>query len=395
MNVGSGELIIIALDDSDEITHQVVTRHLTDSGLSVVVVTAEAQCLPKIRELHPDLVLYFLSNVHPRLPSSEHIASLKEAAPEIAIIALASMDAIKLVQPALVRGADDYLITPILDYALLDHLVMKNIRLGRERNKRLIEGEKLAILNRKLEESLRILEKDQRAGFQVQRGMMPQSPYQVGDVIFTHKIIPSVILSGDFIDYFQFSESRFLFYIADVSGHGASSAFVTVLLKNLSQRLSREFEQMELPDTADILGWFNSELLSSDLEHHVTMFLGIVDTQRQELQYSNAAHFPGTIFSSPQRTEFLEIGGLPLGLYESASYETNKLELPQAFTLVMFSDGVFEVMQQQTLKAKEDFLLSLVENGSSTIAALTEHLGLGAVKDAPDDIALFTIARAA
>jgi serine phosphatase RsbU (regulator of sigma subunit) len=305
------------------------------------------------------------------------------------------MDAIKLVQPALMRGADDYLITPILDYALLDHLVMKNIRLGRERNKRLIEAEKLAILNRKLEESLRILEKDQRAGFQVQRGMMPQSPYQVGDVVFTHKIIPSVILSGDFIDYFQFSESRFLFYIADVSGHGASSAFVTVLLKNLSRRLSREYDTLELPDTADILDWFNSELLSSDLEHHVTMFLGIVDTQRQELQYSNAAHFPGTIFSSSKRTEFLEIGGLPLGLYENASYETSILELPQVFTLVMFSDGVFEVMKQQTLKAKEDFLLSLVKSGSSTVAALTEHLGLGAVKDAPDDIALFTIARAA
>jgi CheY-like chemotaxis protein len=138
MNVGSGELLIIALDDSDEITHQVVSRHLTDSGLSVVLVTAEQQCLPKVQELHPDLVLYFLSNIHPLLSSSEHIAHLKEAAPEIAIIALASMDAIKLVQPALMRGADDYLITPILDYALLDHLVMKNIRLGRERNKRLI-----------------------------------------------------------------------------------------------------------------------------------------------------------------------------------------------------------------------------------------------------------------
>jgi serine phosphatase RsbU (regulator of sigma subunit) len=395
MNVGTGELLIIALDDSDEITHQIVFKHLTDSGLSVVVVTTADQCLPQIQEVHPDVIMYFLSEAHPLLSSSEHIASLKEAAPEIAMITLAPMDSIKLVQPALMRGADDYLLTPIQDFALLDHLVNKNIRLGRERNKRVIEGEKLALLNKTLEESLRVLEKDQRAGFQVQRGMMPETPYQVGDVVFTHKIIPSVILSGDFIDYFQLEDNRLLFYIADVSGHGASSAFVTVLLKNLSQRLDREHNQLALPDTGAILGWFNQQLLSSDLEQHVTMFLGIFDLDKGELEYSNAAHFPGTIFSCPQRTEFLEIGGLPLGLYETASYGTNRVELPSQFTLVMFSDGVFEVMNQQTLKAKEDFLLSLVENGNSTVGALTEHLGLGAVDAAPDDIALFTIARAA
>jgi serine phosphatase RsbU (regulator of sigma subunit) len=259
----------------------------------------------------------------------------------------------------------------------------------------MIEGQKLAGLNKELEDSLRVLERDQRAGFQVQLAMMPKSPYEVGGVTFTHKIIPSVILSGDFIDYFEFADDRLLFYIADVSGHGASSAFVTILLKNLSQRLSREYEQLGLNSTAAILAWFNQELLGSELAQHVTMFMGIVDIDKGILEYSNAAHFPGTIFSSKDKTEFLEIGGLPLGLYESVSYETNSLDLPSQFTLVMFSDGIFEVMKQQTLKAKEDFLLSLVKEGTCTIGSLSDHLGLGVVHDAPDDIALFTIARAA
>jgi serine phosphatase RsbU (regulator of sigma subunit) len=125
------------------------------------------------------------------------------------------------------------------------------------------------------------------------------------------------------------------------------------------------------------------------------MFMGIIDIDNGKLEYSNAAHFPGTIFSCKKQTEFLEIGGLPLGLYESANYETNSLELPSEFTLVMFSDGIFEVMEQQTLKDKELFLLSLVAEGSCTIGSLSDHLGLGVVQDALDDIALFTIARAA
>ncbi len=225
--------------------------------------------------------------------------------------------------------------------------------------------------------------------------MMPRSPFVAGNITFAHKIIPSIILSGDFVDYFELVDNRLFFYIADVSGHGASSAFVTVLLRNLSQRLSNEYEQLALDNTAAILAWFNQELLRSEIAQHVTMFLGIIDIEKDLLEFSNAAHFPGTIYSSAGKAQYLEIGGLPLGLYESVNYETNTIELTGSFELVMFSDGIFEIMNQQTLKAKEDLLLSLVAEGGCTVEMLSERLGLGAVKDAPDDIALFTIARAA
>ncbi|MBD3647377.1 MAG: serine/threonine-protein phosphatase [Pseudomonadales bacterium] len=224
--------------------------------------------------------------------------------------------------------------------------------------------------------------------------MMPETPFSVGNVTFAHKIIPSLILSGDFIDYFELPDRRLLFFIADVSGHGASSAFVTVLLKSLSRRLEHEFEDLNLQGTSDILAWINRELLQCDLEQHVTMFLGVVDKSKKKLEYSNAAHFPGVILSSAEATVFLEIGGLPLGLYRSAEYESRHVNLPEAFTLVMFSDGVFEIMPQETLKAKEENLLSLVKYGNRSIENLTDHLGLDAVQDVPDDIAIFTVAKA-
>ena len=41
------------------------------------------------------------------------------------------------------------------------------------------------------------------------------------------------MLSGDFVDYFRITDRHFAFYMADVSGHGASSAFVTVLSEEL------------------------------------------------------------------------------------------------------------------------------------------------------------------
>ena len=76
------------------------------------------------------------------------------------------------------------------------------------------------------------LEKDQRAGQYIQMGMLPPNPMGIGHFRLQHRVEPSLILSGDFVDYFQITDRYFACYVADVAGHGASSAFVTVLLKN-------------------------------------------------------------------------------------------------------------------------------------------------------------------
>ena len=47
---------------------------------------------------------------------------------------------------------------------------------------------------------------------------------------------------------FWISEDKVLVYIADVSGHGASSAFVTVLLRNLTNRLQRNLRRQSSED---------------------------------------------------------------------------------------------------------------------------------------------------
>ena len=177
-----------------------------------------------------------------------------------------------------------------------------------------------------------------------------------------------------------------------MSGHGASSAFVTVLLKSLSRRLQSEFEEFGFVKPGEVLVWLNHELLQCDLEQHVTMFLGIIDRESNQLEYSNAAQFPAAILSSDDSAQFLEIGGLPLGLYQSPEYDSRAVRLPSQFSIVMFSDGVFEIMPQQTLKAKEEHLLSVVRCGKRDVEALAEQLGIESTRSVPDDIAVFTVA---
>jgi sigma-B regulation protein RsbU (phosphoserine phosphatase) len=144
----------------------------------------------------------------------------------------------------------------------------------------------------------------------------------------------------------------------------------------------------------DILSWLNEELLKVHLEQHVTLFLGLISEDRKALDYSNAAHFPGTIFAgTDQGAEYLELGGLPLGIMATADYVEHTLPLPKSFTLVMFSDGVFEIMPQVDLQTKEKHLVSLVNCTGGELDCLAEKLGLSDVTDIPDDIAIFTVTK--
>ncbi len=387
MGVGDSEILVVEQPSDAESELQ---RLLQDSGFETTNVTNERDCLSQIGASKPDLVLISLTKS--AIDSHSLIGGILKIDTNLPII-LTSVDGEedKLVS-LLEAGATDFLRFVSGQGTLLKYVIEKTIQRHSIDEDHLASEEKLADLNLKLGENLKILERDQQAGFRVQRGMMPAAPTTISKVTFDHRIFPSLILSGDFIDYFELQDGRMLFYIADVSGHGASSAFVTVLLKSLSRRLQNDYKSLGFDSPGSILTWLNRELLQCDLEQHVTMFLGIVDCEENTLEYSNAAQFPAAILSSDDGAQFLEIGGLPLGLYQAPEYDSRSVSLPLHFTIVMFSDGVFEIMPQQTLKAKEEHLLSVVKCGKRDVEALAEQLGIESTREVPDDIAVFTVA---
>lgn len=386
MNVGPGDLLVV--DDTTGALKE-INSFLSESGYNTKTVATQIDCLQWIKSENPDLLI--LKADTPSFNLSElfnHIQS------ETGVLLLIDQDSAEEFLPLLDGVATGYLDLPVQNMALLSFAVKKIIRQVEEVRRRKKTEQELEALNKTLAQNLRVLERDQYSGLMVQQNMMPESPMVIGNVTFNHKIIPSLILSGDFVDYAEMSDQRLLFLISDVSGHGASSAFVTVLLKSLSRRLQREAEKLKLETPGQILKWINHELRECELDHHVTMFIGMLDKFKKKLQYANAAQFPGAILSSRDETRFLEIGGLPLGLYSNAEYEDYVIDLPDNFTLIMFSDGVFEIMSEQTLKAKEEYLLSLVKYGNRSIDTLSDHLGLNSLTQVPDDIAVLTVSKA-
>jgi sigma-B regulation protein RsbU (phosphoserine phosphatase) len=90
-------------------------------------------------------------------------------------------------------------------------------------------------------------------------------------------------------------------------------------------------------------------------------------------------------------TRFLEGRGLPVGLFKEPEWEVYNVELDRPFHLLLFSDGILEVIEAKSLDIKEKTLLELVSGGRHTIAALSEALHLDEMTELPDDIAIVSV----
>jgi len=242
----------------------------------------------------------------------------------------------------------------------------------------------------RLAEHVRELQRDQRAGRYIQMGMLPPNPMGIDRYRLQHRILPSLILSGDFVDYFRITDRYFALYVADVSGHGASSAFVTVLLKNFSRRLRREYRPSMIQEPGEILAWINRELLEQKIDKHVAMVLAVGDLQTDTLRIVNGGHFPPAVLVNRDGAHFVEQRGRPIGLFEDVSYEARSVRLGPGERLVLFSDGVLDAMGDMTLAEKEARLL--VAASRSNMDDIWQALELEETT-ARDDMTCLTLIR--
>lgn len=351
MHKVSATLLII---DDDEVVRESLAAYLEDSNFKVLQALNGLQGLQIFESEQPDLVICDLRM--PQIDGLELIRRIRQTASETPIIVLSGAGVMSDAVEALRLGAADYLIKPLEDLAVLEHSVRRALDRAYLRVENQRYRDKLEAANRELQASLNLLQEDQNAGRQVQMNMLPVTPWSIEGLEFSHRIIPSLYLSGDFVDYFRVDERRVAFYLADVSGHGASSAFVTVLLKFMTTRLLYESRRNgTLPEfkPSEVLAHINRGLINTKLGKHVTMLGGVIDLEKNSLTYSIGGHLPLPVLFVEGQASYLEGRGLPVGLFDDATYDDRVMELPPSFSLSLFSDGILDVLPGATLKEKE------------------------------------------
>ncbi|BCA28151.1 two-component system response regulator RssB [Metapseudomonas otitidis] len=391
MHNTSAKLLII---DDDEVVRTSLAAYLEDSGFNVLQAGNGLQGLQVFEQEHPDLIICDLRM--PQVDGLELIRRINQLETDTPVIVVSGAGVMSDAVEALRLGAADYLIKPLEDLAVLEHSVRRALDRHALRLENQRYREELEAANRELQASLHLLQEDQNAGRQVQMNMLPVTPWTVDGLHFAHQIIPSLYLSGDFVDYFRVDERRIAFYLADVSGHGASSAFVTVLLKFMTTRLLYESRRGgTLPEfkPSEVLGHINRGLINCKLGKHVTMLGGVIDEESGKLTYSVGGHLPLPVLYSEGQAHYLTGRGLPVGLFEEATYEDQVMDLPASFSLTLMSDGILDLLPGDTLKEKEAALPEIVQAAGGSLDGLKKAFGLANLGDMPDDIALLVLSR--
>lgn len=388
---------ILFIDD-DKALLQEIRDYFEDSGFVVLEAQDGRAGLNIFRTEKPDAVVTDLQL--PEFSGLEVLKTLSKESPGTPVLVISEPGGLDDVIQALRIGAWDYLTKPIPQLPVLEHAVCRALERSRLLEENRIYRLKLEQANQALKKSLDILEQDQEAGRSVQMRMLPEQGITFGPYRFSHNIAPSLYLSGDFVDYFKINDQKFGFYIADVSGHGASSAFVTVLLKSSMSQMLAHYQTAQndiILAPEKVLAQLGTEIHTAKLGKYLTMIYGVVNIENNEFSYSIGGHYPNPILSQDGNAYYLEGKGFPVGIMRNATYQKYTVVFHPNMRLMMFSDGIAEILPEKDMEAKDKALLSMVVEGKGSIDFILEKLNLKnqdqTKKVLPDDVTILALIR--
>ncbi|MDR3610551.1 MAG: SpoIIE family protein phosphatase [Ignavibacteriaceae bacterium] len=202
----------------------------------------------------------------------------------------------------------------------------------------------IAIENsRLLEESIEKerLEKELDVAREIQRKILPSKNPQLERIKISTVFIPAFEVGGDYYDFFELSEEKFGFVIADVSGKGISAAFIMAELKGIFESLSKTIERPK-----EILVKANEILHRTlDRKSFVSAAYGVIDLKEETLTISRAGHCP-VILIRDKEVQNIRPSGIGLGLNFTDHFintlEEVKIDLKENDLIVLYTDGITE-----------------------------------------------------
>lgn len=186
-----------------------------------------------------------------------------------------------------------------------------------------------------------LVDRDLELAREVQHGFLPSSQPEVPGYEFYDFYQPANQVGGDYFDYLPLTDGRVGVIIADVVGKGVAAAL-------LMAKLSAEarFCLASSTDAGEAMTMLNHRLCGMNLDRFVTAILMILDPVWHLTQVANAGHMPPIHRSANGRVTEPDfaLSGLPLGVLETAVYGQATMQLQQADSLTMYTDGFSEAV---------------------------------------------------
>ncbi len=201
-----------------------------------------------------------------------------------------------------------------------------------------------------LRQRLREQEEDLLSAAQIQQSLIPRHMPAVDNYRFAGRFKPFERIGGDLYNVLQLDEETVMAYLFDVSGHGVSSAMVTVsVYQSLSLQTGRIVKRVlvappyyKILTPAEVLAELDREYRFDRFEKFFTITYLLLDLARGRARFSSAGHPPPVLVRSQGGFQLLRAGGGLIGLGIGGPFEEGEVLLGSGDRVFLYSDGITE-----------------------------------------------------
>jgi serine phosphatase RsbU (regulator of sigma subunit) len=202
---------------------------------------------------------------------------------------------------------------------------------------------KLEVVNQKLGDMNRTLNSELELAATLQKSLIPKPPNEIGRLRFAFHYEPMGFVGGDYYDLIEIKNGKRGLLLADVSGHGVSSAFIAAMLK-----ISFKNYAPGSNSPADVLDKLNREYCNViQTGDYVTAFYAIFDTEHKKILYSGAGHPKPLFRHGKDDVELLSSEGFFIGMFEDADYNDSAVGFDEGDRFLAYTDGIIEAYSEE------------------------------------------------
>lgn len=194
---------------------------------------------------------------------------------------------------------------------------------------------------------------------QVQLELLPDRDAQLAGFNISAYNFATEEVSGDYYDWVRIFEDQIGVVIADASGKGVPAALLMAFLRATLRAAAHVGYAPHISMTkANSLLWDSTEY-----NQFITVIYGILDGTNRTFSYANAGHNPPLLFTNDEKAEFIERGGLPLGMFNETRYYEHFVQLESGQILVLYTDGITEAVNENGEEFGRERLVECIKMG--------------------------------
>lgn len=238
--------------------------------------------------------------------------------------------------------------------------------------------DKIVMFMEEMKEKAR-LEGELKLAKLVQDSFFPKHSVVKSTFSFDGRYIPASECSGDWWGYFEQSDCVTII-VCDATGHGVPAALITAAAHSCISTLKIDSEKSYVSPKA-VLDKLNKVICSMNSDILMTAFVLEINEAKGAITYSNASHMTpylarieGGNYQKSGIVPLMDNNGARLGERPQSQYSENTLPIYSGDRLIMYSDGLLEMLADNKAWGQRNFLKAFLNSCSKEAGELVKNI---------------------